>query len=122
MVMATVAACLCSSVFATNAKDEDPIPLVELPSNTPGDDGRPRSTVNPIHAYYDTDLSCVCASLSNAGTSVSVVITNVAINETFDYVIPGSGLSFLPISSDSGFWTITFTLQDGRVYGGNFVI
>ena len=122
MIEAIAVTSLCSFVLATNTKDGNPIPIVQIPSNAPGNEGGPRSTVDIIHAYYDTDFSCVCANLSNAGTSVSVEITNVATNETFDYVIPGSGLSILPISGNAGYWTITFTLPDRSVYGGYFML
>lgn len=121
-VAAIVATCLCSSVFATSMKDEVPIPIQYDPSNPPGNDGHPRSSLVSIRVYYDTDLSCVCAYLSNAGTTVAVELTNLTTNETENYIIPGSGLSELPISGNSGYWTITFTLPDRSVYGGYFML
>ena len=85
-------------------------------------EGAPRSLGAIIEAYYDTDLLCVCAYLSNAGISVSVEIVNQTTNETEEYVIPGSGSSALPISGNPGYWTITFTLQSGDVYIGEFIL
>lgn len=84
-------------------------------------EGAPRSATI-IEAYYDTDLYCVCATLSNAGTAVTVEFVNHTTNETADYVIPGSGSSFMPISGTSGYWSVTFTLADGDVYYGEFVL
>ena len=85
-------------------------------------EGAPRSLGAIIEAYYDTDLLCVCAYLSNAGISVSVEIVNHTTNETEEYVIPGYGSSALPISGNPGYWTITFTLQSGDVYIGEFIL
>ena len=49
---------------------------------SPGEGGNPddprTSGSAQIRAYYDSDLSCVCAYLSNAGTSVSVVIVVIS--------------------------------------------
>ena len=85
-------------------------------------EGAPRSLGAIIEAYYDTDLLCVCAYLSNAGISVSVGIVNQTTNESEEYVISGSGSSALPISGNPGYWTITFTLQSGDVYIGEFIL
>lgn len=84
-------------------------------------EGAPRSEATVI-AFYDTDLSCVFASLSNAGTSVDVEFINGTTDEVYEYIIPGSGSSVMPISGSSGYWTVSFTLESGDVYYGVFII
>lgn len=85
--------------------------------------GTPRSvSLTRIDAYYDYDTSCVYVNLSEAGSSVDVSISNTTTGESYALVIPGSGASVLPISGTSGYWTITFTLENGSVYYGYFVL
>ncbi len=117
----TAILCYFPSVSATTviSGDEDPILISPRQLDL---EGAPRSVGVEIRAYYDTDLSFVCATLSNAGTAVTVEFVNHTTNETADYVIPGSGSSFMPISGTSGYWSVTFTLADGDVYYGEFVL
>ena len=88
------------------------------PINPPDGPRSPRSV--EIVAYYNSDVSSVFATLSNAGVSVTVELVNITNEEYYNYEIPGTGLSVLPISGNSGLWTITFTLSDGEVYEGEF--
>ncbi len=109
------------SFFLVSAKsfpssDEEDI-LIRPQSLDPS--GAPRNGVC-ITAYYDTETSCVCASLTAAGTSVSVEFVNNTTSETEEYVIPGSGSSIMPISGTAGNWSVTFTLESGDVYYGEF--
>ena len=60
-------------------------------------------------------------SMSLNGTLV-VGITNFNTSETLSTVISGSSYSIIPISGDAGCWTITFTLTDGRVFEGSFIL
>lgn len=75
-----------------------------------------------IEAYYDEALSSVCSFLTNAGTSVAVELSNLDTGETTSCSIPGSGFSATPISGTSGTWILTYTLLDGSVYEGSFVL
>ena len=102
-------------------EDHDEI-IISNQSGFSDNNGSPRTSNVLIEAYFDTELSYVCASLSNAGASVTVEFINHTTNETADYIIPGSGSSILPISGNAGFWTVTFTLESGDVYYGEFVL
>ena len=75
-----------------------------------------------VEAYYDSETCTVGVYLANAGTSVIVGITNFNTSETLSTVISGSSYSIIPISGDAGCWTITFTLTDGRVFEGSFIL
>lgn len=74
-------------------------------------------------------ITCVCLSqalevsfLSNLG-AVSVEIENETTGEyTHTVVNAVAGPMVFPISGNAGFWTITFTLSNGAVYYGDFVI
>lgn len=101
---------------------EDIRNIIVRPQNAPPVN-RPRvpSAVR-IDAYYDVELSSVCSFLTNAGTIVSVEISNLDTGETMSCSIPGSGLSVIPISGTTGEWVITYTLPTGSVYEGEFIL
>lgn len=92
-------------------------PLNAPPINSP----RFPSAVR-IEAYYDEAVSAVCSYLTNAGSSVAVVLSNLDTGETVSCSIPGSGFSVIPISGTSGTWVLTYTLPGGRVYEGTFIL
>ncbi len=124
-----IAACLIVVVLSSNIACGitlpmfDPVtPIVIGPAPlNPGDAPRTPSTVR-IEAALDTELYVIDVRLQNAGTSVTVDIENTTTGTTYQYHVSGDGADFLPISSTSGYWTITFTLSDGSVYGGCFMI
>ena len=108
------------SLSAKISKDSTAIVLRKLPHGTEHHDEAPRSLL--IEAYYDSDLSSVCASLNGAGTLVDVYVENLDTEEEVHYQIPGSGNSIMPISGTSGCWRITFILSTGDEYVGEFYI
>lgn len=67
-------------------------------------------------------LSVIDVWLRNAGTSVIVDIGNVTTGASYQYFVSGDGSDSLPISGASGYWTITFTLSDGSIYMGSFIL
>ncbi len=108
------------SLSAKISKASTAIVLRKLPHGTEHHDEAPRSLI--IEAYYDSELSYVSASLSSAGTFVDVYIENQDTEEQYNYQIPGTGNSVLPISGTSGYWTITFILSNGDEYVGYFIL
>lgn len=107
-------------LFSMDANDNTAIALRKLSPGTENHDEAPRSL--SIEAYYDSDLSSVCASLNGAGTLVDVYVENLDTEEEVHYQIPGSGNSIMPISGASGCWRITFVLSNGDEYVGDFNI
>lgn len=101
---------------------EDSRNIIVRPQNAPPVN-RPRvpSAVR-IDAYYDVELSSVCSFLTNAGTEVTMEISNLDTGETVSCSIPGSGFSVIPISGTSGTWILTYTLLSGKVYEGVFIL
>ena len=121
--IALIASCFSLSNSMAIAKDKGEGVIINLRRLPPVDDldpEAPRSLL--IEAYYDYDLSNVCASLNGAGTLVDVYIENLDTEEEIHYQIPGSGNSIMPISGASGCWRITFVLSNGDEYVGDFYI
>jgi len=110
---------LLLSASPTSVKDEKTILIHPDPIDDPD---APRSISASISAYYDTDLLCIYATLSNAGALVDVRIENITTGETSAGQIPGNTTSIIPISGTAGYWAITFTLENGDIYYGEFVL
>lgn len=121
-VMSIAMAMLLSAIclYSKEAKEATPVPLRHVLSGAVNNPESPRSLL--IEAYYDSDLSSVCASLNGAGTLVDVYVENLDTEEEVHYQIPGSGNSIMPISGASGCWRITFILSTGDEYVGEFYI
>ena len=102
--------------------DGDEVIIVIQPrEEQPGGGPRNPSEV-PIEAYYDSGTASVCAYLSDAGQTVEVEFYNLTMNEYYSFEIPGNGFSVMPISGNSGYWTVSFTLLSGSIYDGQFLI
>lgn len=108
-----------TQTFASFSQKRDtPIIISQVPINPIG---APRSSTT-IEAFLDTEMFTIDVYLRNAGESATVDIENTTTGSTYQYSVSGNGSDVLPISSTSGFWTITFTLTDGRVYLGEFIM
>ena len=102
-----------------SSSDPDEIILSSQNGNTTG---RPRSAeAVQIEAFHYESLSVVELYLSSAGEFVSVSICNLSSGENYDYQVLGTGSFVLPISSSSGWWVITITLETGEVFSGAFI-
>lgn len=78
-------------------------------------------TSSPIQCNLDQGYLEV-TFLSDLGF-VSVEIENQTTSEYTQTVVNSAvGLAIFPISGNAGFWSITFSLSDGTVYYGEFVI
>lgn len=121
LVVSAMLVLLPVAVFGGSQSVKDGGILIHHIPDTPPENPRGISDV-VIEASYDTILSCVFVSLSNAGNSVMVEITNSTTGEYEQHYIPGNGSSILPITCNAGVWTISFTLSSGDYYEGSFVI
>lgn len=114
---------MCFSISPAPAKENNEGVIINLRKIRPVEDLDPEAPRSlTIEAYFDSDLSCVSASLNGAGTLVDVYIENLDTEEEVHYQIPGSGNSIMPISGTSGCWRITFILSTGDEYVGEFYI
>lgn len=106
----------------TPPDDPDQIPIIiEIKDNHPSGIPKSPSTVN-LQAYYDCTSSDIVVSAQNAGASISVCVENLVSGESSQHTISGNGVSYLPISGTPGYWILTFTLQDGTAYFGQFTL
>lgn len=119
----TLFALLIGNVLFANhetiVQDLDPI-LINHQSGTAS--GGPRSSSTMIQAAYCACQSYIIINIENAGSNVDVLITNNTTNDEYEYEISGNGSSILPISGNTGYWTITFTLSTGDIYCGSFAL
>ena len=117
--------CIASPLLKSQTPPDDPdgIPIIivregeEAPSSTP----KSPSTVL-LQAYYDCSCSEIVVSALNAGTSINACVENLVSGESSQHTISGNGVSYMPISGTPGYWILTFTLQDGTEYIGQFTL
>ena len=100
--------------------DQIPIIIEREEEHSPTTPKSPSTVL--LQAYYDCATSEIVVTTQNAGTDITVFVENLVSGEEFLQVIPGNGVSYIPISGTSGFWQITLYLGDGSVYVGEFII
>ena len=106
----------------TPPDDPDQIPIIiDTKDDHPSGIPKSPSTVN-LQAYYDCTSSDIVVSAQNAGASISVCVENLVSGESSQHTISGNGVSYLPISGTPGYWILTFTLQGGTEYNGQFTL
>lgn len=105
-----------------NVSNDEPIPIRPTVNNS--NTHRPNSkAVVPFEAYYDTDLSSILLYFINDVGDVEIAIQNLSSEESYYFTINSSiGSIILPISGNLGYYEMTFTLQNGKHYIGEFLI
>lgn len=77
----------------------------------------------PIQAYYDSFTSSVYVVFNAAIGYVNISITNQDTGEYIEDIIDAYGtVAVFPISGDPGLYYLSFTLQMGLEYYGEFEI
>jgi hypothetical protein len=103
--------------------DPDQIPIaIEKEAEYNPSTGPKSPSVVRLRAYYDCASSEIVVSALNAGTSISVCAENLVSGESSLFSISGNSVSYMPISGTSGYWLLTFTLENGAIYIGEFTI
>lgn len=104
------------------AAKQDPV-LVPILDQASTSNPIPRTpSIVQISCEYDLSFQLITAYLSGVTGTTEVVWENLDTGESFDDELIGSGVFYLPFSCTSGLWQITFTLQSGAVYSGQFVL
>ena len=116
-----IASPLLKSQTPTDDPDQIPIVIEKSEENNPSSGPKSPSVVR-LQAYYDCATSEIVVSAQNAGTSISVSVDNLVSGESSLHTISGNGVSYMPISGSSGYWLLTFTLENGAIYIGEFTI
>ena len=75
-----------------------------------------------INCVYDTDTTTIIFGITGSTESIAVSITNLDTNETYNTVIIGNGLFYVPISGNVGLWQITITRSNGSEYVGEILL
>lgn len=75
-----------------------------------------------INCVYDTDTTTIIFGITGSTESIAVSIKNLDTNETYNTVIIGNGLFYVPISGSAGYYTLTITTPQGIHYVGEFAI
>lgn len=123
-IILIISALLSLSVFTTNA-DEKPVKTV-IPLNKIKDSQilNRSLTQQPIESCYIGMLNLVQTDIYRDLGEVFVEISNVSTGEissdSFD-----SGLTpqhFLPISGNSGYYQVTYIIENGDIYEGLFIL
>ena len=103
------------------SSDDDTI--VMIPSNHSSNRHPHNKAKIPFEVSYCSETSSLSVLFLHDIGQVDVSIMNVSSGYSYKYVINGNaGFAFLPIYGDSGYYTITFTFEDGRQYVGEFVV
>ena len=99
------------NVYAPN--NEEPIVIIPAEQSF---EHRPHSKAFvPFVANYNVGLASVLVRFIRDVGEVEISIQNLSSGEYNDYIIDSKvGLIALPISGDSGYYVIIFTLQNGK--------
>lgn len=108
--------------FAENYSiNNDPPVEIIIESSTTNQGPRMPARI-PISGVIDNGLNAAVLSFAyNCGT-VSVEMVNTEDGTTLDEEVEGVGTVMIPFNFTSGYWTVTFTLENGAVYHGYFEI
>ena len=71
-----------------------------------------------IDCVYNTDHNTFIFGIVGSTESITVSINNLSTNETYNTVLVGSGLFYVPIGESTGLWQITIIRENGMEYVG----
>ena len=112
------------SVFQLNADEKKPEQKIPL-TKTKGDYNYNRSlTQLPVECCYMGMMNLILTTFSSDLGEVTLEVINTSTGET-SYDIFDSGLtpqSVLPISGNSGYYTITYITETGDIYEGSLTL
>ena len=123
IILLFLAVFLPLSVFQLNADEKKPeqkIPLTKIK----GDFNNKRSVILPIESCYMGMMNLIQSTFSKDLGDVTLEVINTSTGEisceTFDSGVTPQTL--LPISGDSGYYTITYTTESGDIYEGTLTL
>ena len=112
------------SVFQLNADEKKPEQKIPL-TKTKGDYNYNRSlTQIPVECCYMGMMNLILTTFSSDLGEVTLEVINTSTGET-SYDIFDSGMtpqSVLPISGNSGYYTITYITEAGDIYEGSLTL
>lgn len=116
----TLAICLLSGTSTIwAARNEREQATVEVVLHKTASVGKaPRSMVPMPFCKYDGFINSVTVDFPDCDTSFSVTVVNSLTGE--QYFGTGTGYAEVPISEDSGYYTVDIYTESGDSYSGNF--
>lgn len=75
-----------------------------------------------INCIYDTDYKTFIFGISGSMETLAVSLNNPGTFETYNTVLVGSGLFYVPISGNVGLWQITISRSNGVEYVGEILL
>ena len=112
------------AVFQLNADEKNQrqeIPLKRIQNNH---ENNRSLTQLPVECCYMGMMNLILTTFSSDLGEVTIEVVNISTGET-SYDIFDSGMtpqSVLPISGNSGYYTITYITEAGDIYEGSFII
>jgi len=108
---------LSASVYAE--QDSFPVPLC-IQNHQEGHNCRVPAQ-RTIECFYESTMTSIITAFKSSIGTVGVVVENHTTGEYLSGTLSGEvGTQMIPISGTEGFYTITFTLQNGTQYYGEF--
>ncbi|MBR1705828.1 MAG: hypothetical protein IJ721_03450 [Bacteroidales bacterium] len=110
--------CLASS-FSTRKEEVVSIPVhSEEPATHTHRPHAPATRV--FEVWLDTDLGVLTVSAKRDVGEIDYILENSIEGEEASGSFDSPGAILIPISGTSGLWTVTFTLESGVTYYGEF--
>ncbi len=118
LMVVTCAAAARPFAELSSSRDDEVVIEIEYENESEESEG-PRMPVRiPISGVIDNGLNAAVLSFAyNCGT-VSVEMVNTEDGTTLDEEVDGVGTVMIPFNFTTGYWTVTFTLENGAVYHG----
>lgn len=122
-IITTVMACLSVFMIVESSYAKSKRGHIIILSQRPDAPGAPRTpVVNPFMAeLMDGFNSVLLGSTDDVGT-VAVQITSTAGDNYSTYFDTSDGTIFLPISGNTGYYSLTIVTSDGTQYVGEFIL
>lgn len=112
------------ALLASPMKDDEksiPVPITKEGTKKGGVLRAPE--VVPIKVFLMKDLHLLSCQFNRNLGDVNIELMNTMTGEYVSDIIDScTGMSIFPFSCNEGFYTLTFTLQDGTMYIGEFEI
>ncbi len=118
--------CLAATLGATEARNPsemgDPPTIIIIEDNDDLENPTRGPVVVPINGYVDSTAEVVVLNFTQLCGIVHIDFSNLSDGSYYSTAVNGSGTVVIPLALTSGAWTVTFTLQSGVAYVGEFTI
>lgn len=118
--------CLAATLGATEARNpsemgDEPV-IIDIQDGHQPNIGNRGSVVVPINGYVEPSNGMVVLEFTQPCGTVQISFNNLSDGSYYSTSVNGSGSVVIPLTLTSGSWTVKFTLPNGNVYIGEFII